>query len=304
MEEILNNFLDIHNFKASAIPASKLFDLENDIKGLLENGFITTEVYDRCLRGFSFTKPNNLDKLNSIIILSIPRPQHKLKVQYKDRIFEVIIPPQYVNQRKVTENAQKLLGKLFADNGFNIGQARLPYKLLSVRSGLAKYGKNNIAYVKDWGSFHQLAAFYSDWKISKDNWQELRSLDACKTCSLCLKQCPTGAISPNVFILDIARCLTYLNESKDDIPQWVSFQMHNSLVGCIKCQDICPYNKNIKDWIVDIGEMDQEETLLLLKSNGDTKNPKLIKKLQNIGLYEWFKRVPLGRNLNLLIDKF
>ena len=149
-----------------------------------------------------------------------------------------------------------------------------------------------------------MAAFYSDWKISKDNWQELRSLDACKTCSLCLKQCPTDAISPNVFILDIARCLTYLNESKDDIPQWVSSKMHNSLVGCIKCQDICPYNKNIKDWIVDIGEMDQEETLLLLKSNEDTKNPKLIKKLQNIGLYEWFKRVPLGRNLNLLIDKF
>jgi hypothetical protein len=56
----------------------------------------------------------------------MPRPQHKLKVQYKDRIFEVIIPPHYVNQRKITENAHKLLSKWFEDNGYNITRARLP----------------------------------------------------------------------------------------------------------------------------------------------------------------------------------
>jgi epoxyqueuosine reductase len=176
---------------------------------------------------------------------------------------------------------------------------------LAVRSGLAKYGKNNIAYIEDWGSFHQLVGFYSDWKINEDHWQELRSLNACKTCNLCMDQYPTRAISPNIFILDTARCLTYLNESKDDIPNWVSPQAHNSLVGCMKCQLVCPYNKKIKSWIIDIGEMNQEETLLLLKSNEDNNiNHKLIKKLQNIGLYEWFDRFPFARNLKLLINKF
>jgi hypothetical protein len=69
----------------------------------------------------------------------------------------------------------------------------------------------------------------------------------------------------------------------------------------MRCQLVCPYNKKVKDWIEDIGELDQEDIRLLKKrSNGEKEDPKLVNKLKNMGLYEWLDDVPILRNLELL----
>jgi len=129
-------------------------------------------------------------------------------------------------------------------------------------------------------------------------------LDACKSCTLCTKACPTGAISKDRFNIDTSRCLTFLNESKGDIPDWVKPGSHNSLVGCMRCQLVCPYNKKVKDWIVDIGKLNREDIVQLEENGKGTKrDPKLVNKLKSMGLYEWLEGVPILRNLKLLADK-
>ena len=215
----------------------------------------------------------------------------------------IIIPPTYIDYRKIYRDIYKLLKEWLAAEGFGLSRALLPLKLTAARSGLAKYGKNNITYIGQYGSFHQLSGFYTDWETGADPWQEMEILKACKNCTLCREACPTGAIMKDRFNLDMSRCLTLLNESKDNMPDWVEPGVHNSLVGCMKCQLVCPYNKKVKEPVVDIGQLDPEEiTLLEESSKVKKKDPKLVNKLKDMGLYEWLNDVPIFRNLRLLAD--
>lgn len=61
--------------------------------------------------------------------------------------------------------------------------APLPQKLLAARSGLARYGKNNIAYVPKFGSHHILVSYYSSLPCVEETWTEPLMLDACRRCT-------------------------------------------------------------------------------------------------------------------------
>ncbi|MFC2159750.1 4Fe-4S double cluster binding domain-containing protein [Actinomycetota bacterium] len=306
MEDLLKSFIKKYDFKAEALPVERLAGLEKDFKKNLKKGLISDKLFKSYLDGFSFDLPDDLKEAKSIIILGTARPQHRLNIDLDNRTINAIIPPTYIDYRKIHRDIFKLLKKWLSADGYGVSRALLPLKLTAARSGMAKYGKNNIAYIGEWGSFHQLAGFYTDWESSKDDpWQEMSVLDACKTCTLCTRACPTGAISKDRFNIDTSRCLTFLNESKDDIPGWVKPESHNSLVGCMRCQHVCPYNKKVKDWIVDIGRLSQEDIRLLDQSSkGMKKDPELVNKLNSMGLYEWLDSVPILRNLRMLADRY
>jgi epoxyqueuosine reductase len=304
VEDLLKSFINKYGFKAQALPVKRLPDLECDFKERFQKGFIDSELYSSYLDGFSYNVPDTLREAKSIIILGMARPQHRLKVCMGERTIEAIVPPTYIDYRKIYRDIFKLLKKWLAPHGYRISRALIPLKFAAARSGLAEYGKNNITYIGKWGSFHQLAGFYTDWEVCSDPWQEMKMLDACKSCKLCTRACPTGAILDDRFNLDASRCLTFLNESKADIPNWVKTGSHNSLVGCMKCQTVCPYNKKVKNWIEDIGQLDREDIRLLQgRSKGKVRDPELVNKLRSMGLYEWLDGVPILRNLRLLADK-
>lgn len=299
MEDLLKSFTVKYDFKAEALPVGRLAGLENDFKKCLQKGLIDNDVYDLYLNGFSFTVPDELKEAKSIIIISMARPQHRLSIDPGGRAIDIIIPPTYIDYRKTYGDIFKLLKEWLAAGGYGLSRALLPYKLTAARSGMAKYGKNNIAYIGQWGSFHQLAGFYTDWKTSRDPWQEMKILDACRSCTLCIEACPTGAILTDRFSIDTPGCLTFLNEQTDEIPAWISSKSHNSLIGCMRCQLICPYNKKVKDWIVDIGKLDRDETARLMEGNIDKKKDLgLINRFKSLGLYEYLDIIP--RNLKLL----
>ena len=304
MEDLLKSFIKKYDFKAKVLPVEKLSGLENDFKESLKKGLIGDKLNKEYLDGFSFNLPDDFNEVKSIIILGMARPQHRLNIDLGSRSIDAIIPPTYIDYRKIYRDMFKLLKKQLAAGGYRISRALLPLKLTAARSGMVKYGKNNITYIGKWGSFHQLAGFYTDLGVNEDPWQEMSILDACKTCTLCTRACPTGAILKDRFNLDTSRCLTFLNESKDDIPGWVKPEAHNSLIGCMRCQLVCPYNKKVKDWVVDIGKLSQEDIKLLDESSkGGKRDPKLVNKLSSMGLYEWFDNTPILRNLKLLAGK-
>ena len=47
------------------------------------------------------------------------------------------------------------------------------------------------------------------------------------------------------------RCLTWHNEKDASVPflTWIDRKGHNALVGCLRCQRACPYNKNVMSWM-------------------------------------------------------
>ena len=116
------------------------------------------------------------------------------------------------------------------------------------------------------GSFHRLAAYYSDFPIEQDIWQELKMMDLCKECSACTNKCPTGAIPTDRFLLRVERCITFHNEHPGEIPfpEWIDPEGHNCLVGCLHCQKVCPANKKVIDWTEQGPEFSEEETFLIL----------------------------------------
>jgi epoxyqueuosine reductase len=68
--------------------------------------------------------------------------------------------------------------------------------------------------------------------------------DHCGTCTKCIDACPTEAISPEGYILDGSKCISYLTiELKSQIPETFKGQMENWIFGCDICQDVCPWNR-------------------------------------------------------------
>ncbi len=199
------------------------------------------------------------------MIIAVPRPQVRVIFNRKGERLPLIIPPTYVAYKNTHRQVENLLTEILGGEKHQVAKASLPEKLLAVRIGLGFYGKNNISYIDGMGSLHQLVSFYTELPCKEHSWQELQPMNRCLNCSACLRSCPTGAITPERFLLRAERCIVFHNERMGDFPSWLDPNWHNCVIGCLECQRVCPENKNLLEWIEDKGEFSQEETALLLE---------------------------------------
>ena len=108
------------------------------------------------------------------------------------------------------------------------------------RSGLGWVGKNTLLINPKKGSYFFLCEIICDLELEYDH----PIKDHCGTCTRCIEACPTDAISPEGYILDGSKCISYLTiELKNDIPDRFSDQMENWMFGCDICQQVCPWNR-------------------------------------------------------------
>ena len=176
---------------------------------------------------------------------------------------------------------------------------KLPLKTLAVRSGLAKYGRNNITYVDDYGSCHQLLGFCTDKEL-EDNWGPLKMLHFCKGCSICIKNCPTKIISEEKFPIDVTKCLPLYNEREEPLPDWIDSSAHNALEGCLKCQLDCPANDEAIERIDKLPDVTEEETELILnKGNNEKLWRSVLKKFERFP--QAANKEYFARNLSLVM---
>lgn len=291
---------ETRGIKSKIVSIEHVRDLETEIMTLHQKGLLDSDLYSAYLASFDFACHTKFKGAQSLIVASIPQPQIKVIFLWKNKSYPVVIPPTYYFA--VDNEVTNILKVDLKPQGYKIQKVRLPDKLLAVHSGLAQYGKNNITYVKEMGSFHRPVVFISDLPCEADNWGKATVLDSCEKCNACLKACPTDAISSNRFQLYAERCLTFHNESSKAFPQWLSPAWHNSLVGCMICQKVCPANKAVVKWIEDGATFDNEETDLILKRIAQEHLPKeTIAKLKRLNLLEYYNVLP--RNLMALIDK-
>jgi epoxyqueuosine reductase len=289
-------------WKGRIVPISHLTDLRNAISDRYEQGLIDEELYRTQLGFLSFEPPEDLPGARSIIIIAVPTPQMRIGFHWHGGIIPVVVPPTYVSYTSRTVSAQAVLAACLRLEGYGLAKTQLPLKTLAVRSGLAEYGRNNITYVAGMGSFLQLVGAFSDLPCDEDPWREPKTLDRCASCIACLKHCPTGAIGSDRFLLHAELCLTYHSESANDFPDWIDPSWFHCLIGCMRCQTICPENKAVRDWFEDRTEFTEQETALFIQRVSFDQLPaETAAKMKSLEINEDYRL--LCRNLSMIIGK-
>jgi epoxyqueuosine reductase len=292
--------LEDAGFKGRAVSMNRLRELEKEIAGLRDRHTVDETFYRERLTGFRFSTPEILPGARSIIIVAAPQPVSRLTFLWKNREYSVIVPPTY--SEETDRQAHELIREVVEPRGFRVVKARLPEKMLATRSGLARYGKNNITYVEGMGSFHRPVAFITDAPLPEDSWGEPRVLERCAKCGACEKKCPTGAIAPDRFLLHAEKCLTFFNESERPFPGWLDVSVFQCLIGCMLCQEVCPANKSFFKEVFHTAAFSEEETAILLENRPKSQlPPALLAKLEPTGLLEEY--TVLSRNLSVLLSR-
>jgi epoxyqueuosine reductase len=291
-------------YRGGVLSVRNLTQLQADIEGPRRDGLVNEVIYEQYLSSFEWEPPASLARAKSIFVVSAPDPPVRITFTWHEKPIPVVVPPTYLHWRDVDRRVEQALGEVLEQSGHRVVLANLPKKLTAVRSGLAAYGKNNIAYVPGLGSFHRPVVLWSDIPCEEDRWEDLRTMTTCEKCKSCLRACPTGAIDADRFLLHAELCLTFHNEKPQDVPfpQWVDPSWHNCLVGCLECQRVCPENGEVKDWIVENEVFSEEETALLLDGVSIEKLPApTAAQLERLDLIELLEFLP--RNLNALLNK-
>lgn len=116
-------------------------------------------------------------------------------------------------------------------------------KAWAQQAGLGWIGKHSNLVSTHYGSWLLLGEILTTLELDPDE----PAADLCGACSLCIKACPTGAIT-EPYVVDARKCISYLTielrDSADTIPTELASKLGNRIFGCDDCLDICPYNMN------------------------------------------------------------
>ncbi len=111
------------------------------------------------------------------------------------------------------------------------------------RSGTGWVGKNTLLITPKQGSYFFLAELIIDLELVYDH----PIKDYCGRCTKCIDACPTEAISPEGYVLDGSKCISYFTiELKEALPAEYQGKFENWMFGCDICQEVCPWNRFAK----------------------------------------------------------
>jgi epoxyqueuosine reductase len=290
--------LEEKGFKAKMVSLEHVTELKLDFDEKHRKGLFDPEFYQSELASFNFENPEQLPNATSVIVVAAPQPKSMIHIESNGKQYPIVVPPTY--SYATDEQAGEILEAASAGSGYHVAKARLPFKLLAVRSGLAHYGTNNISYIDGMGSFYRLAAFYTDLPLIEDSWGEMQTMERCEKCSACIQVCPSGAITKERFLIRGERCITFHNERNVEFPGWIDPAWHNTLVGCLHCQRVCPADKDVFQRVENKGVMSGEDADRLMSgASRDELSNACIQLIEQLGLMEYYDR--LGRNLKMLI---
>lgn len=298
-------------YKYRTISVDHLKELQEDIDKLRREGKLSNnEVYRSYIDSKKFEIPENLPNAKSIIILAIFSKLALVNFHLDGKNHEIMIPPNYYDDGTTLEDFENLIMKeIIKEPEYKVEFTnKLHVKLLAVRSGLGKYGRNNICYVDNWGSMINLFAYFTDFQFEEDNWTKIKMMDQCENCTSCIKNCPTSAIpslSDENFVINASNCISVYNEIKGIIPDWIPSDAHNALMGCMRCQKLCLSNREVINLTERLEDITEEETKMILDGTTNEKlTESLSKKLKMFSPSDSDLVLPvIKRNLELLIRK-
>lgn len=121
----------------------------------------------------------------------------------------------------------------------------------AVRAGLGWTGRNHQLIIPKAGSMFFLGELFLPVDLCYDEPMEPR----CGLCHRCIDACPTHALQPafgddgtiKSVCFDSNMCINYQTiENRGDISEEVKECLGNSIYGCDRCQNACPWNRFAK----------------------------------------------------------
>ncbi|MFW9921802.1 MAG: 4Fe-4S double cluster binding domain-containing protein [Candidatus Thorarchaeota archaeon] len=302
-------FLNNLQLKYSIVSIKHLLELQSEINKYEAAGKISHNETIRSYIGqFQYKIPEQIPEAKYMIVVAIENKLAIANFQYQGKNHEIMIPGNYYSRGVISEQeiGDFLLSKIIPEGDYKVVPIRqLHLKYLAVRSGLAKYGRNNITYVNGLGSFVGLHCFFTNYDFQNEKELEsLEMMERCENCTICENNCPTKAISRDDFVIDIEKCIPLYNEIPGVIPEWVDSEAHNAFMGCMKCQMYCPENKQAMKNFMQFEDITEEETSVILSSGTDEKLLDSVgKKLHMFnGTTAKYWLPALSRNLKLLLE--
>lgn len=298
--------IEKHGDQAVIVPVQRLQNLRQDVEDLKTKGglnnfqqYILNDIY-------RIDVPDAGFEIRSIILVASPSPAKvDLIFHWQGKSIPVMLPASYMDKNKAPVRIEGYLQAFLSSGNQHVLYApKLPHKLLAVRSGLGRYGRNNICYVEGMGSFINLNPYFSDVPCTDGVWQEICQMDRCRTCQACLSSCPNAAILPERFLINNERCLTYFNEAGGEwnFPEWIDPAAHHTLYGCLRCQFACPANRPYLNTHLEPVEFAEEETDLLLAGKPVELFPQdLRQKVEALEMSEYLGAIP--RNLQAIFNQ-
>ncbi|MFW9976149.1 MAG: hypothetical protein ACFFDQ_12835 [Candidatus Thorarchaeota archaeon] len=296
------------DYQYRVISAAHLKDLKDDFSSVNDKGYISdNETFRSYISGVSYSLPESMPDAKSIIVLAVFTPMALVNFHYNNTVHELVIPPQYystgLKEEHIVETIQK---SIIVEQGYRVVRATPSalLKRLAVRSGLARYGRNNISYVEGFGSFITLYAYFTDFQFDRDDWTEVRMLDECENCKTCKNKCQTRAIRGDPFVIDAGKCVTLYNEISGEFPDWIPNSAHNALMGCMACQRHCVANKAAMSKPIYLEDVTQDETMTILQGTLDEDELKVLNsKLKGYSPTTSMEYLPIfTRNLKALLN--
>lgn len=248
MNKALQEWASEHGYRITWNHPAVLDEIRLELERRREAGELSEYVYQRSLGRFTYLNNRELPHANTVIVLAVPRPAHRVTFETGSGVFEALVPPTYVWYEETREQVQRELQTVPLEGKCRVATLNAPLKALAARLGLVAYGRNNITYAPELGSYYQLMAFLTDARLeplSASRTDTTEVSPECEHCQACLEACPTGAIRSDRFLLDAERCLTLYSEDPGPWPDWLPASAHNCLAGCMICQEVCPQNAGL-----------------------------------------------------------
>lgn len=259
-------------FKYRTIPVNHLPQLQEDIDYFKRNKLISEhETYQSYIKNKIFKLPDDFQDAKSVIALAIYTPLMFVNVHHKGKVYDLMMPPQYYDDGITLEQIEQAVQKqIIKKTGYRVERAKqFHLKRLAARSGLGKYGRSNLIFVDGFGNCITLYAYFTDFVFPEDHWQEVKMLENCTTCRICVKQCPTKAITMKNFVIDAGKCIPLYNEVPGEFPLFIKKAKHNALMGCMWCQVHCPANHEVHKKAGRLDDITEEETRKILDGKPD-----------------------------------
>lgn len=171
-------------------------------------------------------------------------------------------------------------------------------RAVAERAGIGWSGKNCSIITPEFGSYVYLGELITNIPFAPSTPVE----NECGDCRLCLDVCPTGAlVAPGQ--LNAQRCIAFLTQTKDFLPDEFRHELGNRLYGCDTCQTICPKNKGKVNWIHDEMMPDPEIAKPLLEPLLTISNKEFKSTYGHVS-GSWRGKKPIQRNAIIALAHF